>query len=157
MPAAVTVAEQLSRNVSPEPNTGCWLWVGGLDDSGYGHFCRMRNKVRAHRAAYEAFVGPIPSGLYVCHRCDNRTCCNPAHLFLGANADNTADRVRKNRTLRGEQCPGAKLTEVAVRAMRALRSSRPDVWSYSRLGLRFGVDQGTAWYVCAGGGWPHVR
>ena len=84
-------------NVYFEPNTGCWLWAGRLVE-GYGIFTlNHRDNQLAHRASYEHFVGPIPQGLFVLHKCDVRSCINPDHLFIGTHADNMADMKRKGR------------------------------------------------------------
>ena len=73
--------ERLLRHVSMEPNSGCWLWTGGVNHGGYGQFSDGRGKNGgAHRAAYEVFVGPIPEGLTLDHLCRVRCCVNPAHL-----------------------------------------------------------------------------
>lgn len=87
---------------TPEPNSGCWLWLSSVDAGGYGRlYATGRGQMLAHRASYESFVGPIPAGMCVCHKCDVRSCVNPDHLWLGTDADNTADMVRKGRQRRG--------------------------------------------------------
>lgn len=75
----------------------CWLWTGGKGDVGYGSFYSGTKAVHAHRWSYEYFLGPIPNGLLVCHKCDVRECVNPDHFFLGTHNDNTQDMIRKNR------------------------------------------------------------
>ena len=77
----------------------CWVWRGDLTGDGYGRFGGHRPgiSVLAHRLSWEMHVGPIPPGLDVLQRCDNPPCVNPAHLFLGTQADNNADRLRKGR------------------------------------------------------------
>lgn len=75
--------------VFPEPNSGCWLWVGCVNHHGYGSLNRRGRTRLAHRYAYEALIGPIPSGLQTDHRCRTRCCVNPAHLEPVTSAENT--------------------------------------------------------------------
>lgn len=76
----------------------CWPWVAGLRTTGYGAFRWHGRNVAASRVAWELTNGAIPRDLCVLHRCDNRRCCNPSHLFLGTHLDNIADRVAKGRS-----------------------------------------------------------
>jgi hypothetical protein len=102
-------------------DSGCWEWTGHINHLGYGQIHFMDGIKYAHRVAYELVFGRIPSGLLVCHKCDNGRCCNPQHLFLGTATDNNRDTIAKGRGARavGSKVGGAKLTEWAVRMIRA--------------------------------------
>lgn len=92
-----------------EKGSGCWRWRGVVYvGTGYGQVTHFERTRSAHRVSWELTNGPIPKGLQVCHRCDNRICCNPAHLFLGTPKDNMQDAVCKGR-LPGKQ-PGTRPT-----------------------------------------------
>jgi HNH endonuclease len=117
----------------------CWPWLGAIDSTGYGRvrlYGRMRH---AHRVAFSLRHAAPPEGLLACHSCDERTCCNPAHLWLGTHAENSRDMMRKGRhrlaPLRGEACPSVKLTEAKVRHIRS--SSRRSI----DLAHRYGVSR----------------
>ena len=98
MPKGQTVFERFEQFVERVPESGCWLWVGRVDpDRGYGQFYLDGRIVRAHRAAWNIYRGPITNGLHALHRCDVRCCVNPAHLFLGTPSDNMRDCLEKGR------------------------------------------------------------
>ena len=110
----------------PEPNSGCWLWTASVNQDGYGNFGigsradKTQFSAKAHRIAHELYVGPIPAGLSVLHRCDIPSCVNPNHLFLGTQADNVHDMEKKGRGrhLRGAAHGRVKLSESDVRYIR---------------------------------------
>lgn len=88
--------------VMPEPNSGCWLWMGQVDRSGYGRRSNGSYDFRpTHKVFWEDRNGPVPGGLCVLHRCDVRCCVNPDHMFLGTKTDNSIDKVIKGRQARG--------------------------------------------------------
>ncbi|PRA53867.1 hypothetical protein CQ062_13705 [Ochrobactrum sp. MYb68] len=83
--------------VSPEPNSGCWLWTGYINSDGYGHFNVRGSIEKAHRVSFRAFRGEIPSGYLVLHSCDQPCCVNPQHLRIGTDVENAADKARRRR------------------------------------------------------------
>jgi len=101
----------------------CWEWQAHKDKQGYGGFGIDGKKVLAHRYAYILTHGDIPDGLCVCHHCDNPSCINPDHLFLGTRMDNMADARAKDRPInRGEKNRNSRLVENDVREIRRLGS-----------------------------------
>lgn len=140
-------------NVQRGDDAACWLWTGRIDPAGYGKFSSWR----AHRLMYERHAGQIPDGLVVCHRCDNPSCVNPAHLFVGTQGDNMRDASAKGRlrtgashpmrhpevvrkvadAQRGVACPsrakfGPKHSPESRLKMRLAKLGRPAVWAVNR-------------------------
>jgi hypothetical protein len=140
----------------------CWLWTGGIRRHGYGLFTAAKFSWFAHRFSWTLHYGPIPDGLYVCHRCDNPACVNPAHLFLGTQADNMHDMVRKGRhawkvgaerAARGERIGASKLTADDVRAIRVANATGA---TQRQLAGQYGLCQSTVWKIVHRLQWVHV-
>lgn len=93
----VPLIERFMKYVHHEPMSGCWLWAGACCVSGHGHFWNLERMIGSHVFSYQTFVGEIPAGLSVLHRCDVRPCVNPDHLFLGTQGDNIRDMAAKGR------------------------------------------------------------
>lgn len=145
------VIDRFLRHIDMIPLCGCWIWTGSLGSSGYGKI-RMPNRTdrMTHRFAYETFVGPIPNGMQVLHRCDVKPCCNPDHLFLGTQTQNIADMYSKGRGLEGAKHPGAKLTAEAVAAIRSSAKSQ------MQLATQHGVSRALIRHVLSGAQWKRI-
>lgn len=117
------------------PSTGCWEWRGAKNPRGYGKLTVNMKTVSAHRYSWLTFRGPIPDGQHVLHRCDNRGCVNPEHLFLGTHADNMQDMAGKTR---GKPRGKAQLSASDASQVRALWAAG----MYQReIAKQFGVTQ----------------
>jgi hypothetical protein len=130
----IPVQERFEEKWMPEPNTGCWLWIGRTR-IGYGRFDIGDKVIYAHRLAWELYRGPIPEGLHVCHDCDTPCCVNPDHLFLGTQKDNMQDKIKKGRgnyaIFYGAENPFSKLTsEDIIQIRKAPRRYKPIADTY---------------------------
>jgi hypothetical protein len=130
----------------------CWLWLGSLNQDGYGNFRCNNFTFKAHRFSYSIFSGPIPNGLVVCHSCDNPSCVNPYHLFLGTQADNNRDRANKKRNAdqHGSKSVRSVLTEPQVQQIRLSRL-KPEI-----LAELYNVSPSAIYHVLAGRTWTHI-
>src|SRR3989442_111886 len=99
----VKIVEQVSRFwAKVDKSSDCWIWTGALSQRGYGEFSVLSGSwVLAHRFSWQLHFGAIPVGLCVCHACDNRTCVNPSHLWLGTHTANMKDKQVKGRAKTG--------------------------------------------------------
>lgn len=108
----------------------CWNWKGSKQTQGYGKIKVGGRTFRAHRLAFELYIGAVPDKIFVCHKCDNPACVNPDHLFLGTPKQNTHDMLRKGRwvqppsrkpgTVRGSKNFNSRLKEAEVLKIKAL-------------------------------------
>ena len=120
----------------------CVIWTRAVSN-GYGMMRVGSKTIRAHRAAWKERNGEIPIGICVLHRCDNKLCVNPDHLFLGTILDNVADRVKKNRSAKGVKNARSKLNDCAVSHIR--QSTEP----VATLAEKFNVSGSTIRHVKA--------
>lgn len=153
-----TVSERFHEKYHTEPNSGCWLWVGASNKNGYGAIQTglwKKSKVEpAHRVSYKIFHGvELASSQVICHRCDNPSCVNPDHLFLGTHADNAADKVKKGRHIIGDKCWNAKITEKDVLEIRRLRDAGV---SCGILANKYLVNRETIRLIGTRKNWSHV-
>jgi hypothetical protein len=152
----------------------CWEWTGAIAQ-GYGQIGAgpQGGLLKAHRVSWELHHGSVPSKLRVLHRCDNRRCVNPAHLFLGTQADNVADmdakgrrrnaplrgdahpaRHRSDYLARGERAGAAKLTEAQVIEIR--RRAKDEGATGAKLAAEYGVSAWTIYPILRGKTWKHL-
>lgn len=142
---------------------GCWEWQGVVNEKGYGVINKGRvgeGNVLAHRLSWELHNGVIPEGegyhgICVLHKCDNPSCVNPDHLFLGTNQDNINDMVSKQRNRRGENQPMSKLTDAEVKEIRKLRNT--ETITYDELGKKYGICGSTVYNIVNRYTWRHIE
>lgn len=150
------IQQYIKDRVCTHPGTGCWEWAMAVSEQGYGVAAVGQKKASSHRIAYAAFVADIPAGINVCHRCDNPSCCNPEHLFLGSQKDNIQDCIRKGRKAdkRGERHHLSKLTDKDVRQIRSLKGAG---LLPSQVALMYPVGRWQINAIWHNQGWTHVE
>ena len=139
--------------------SGCWPWMGAVARQGYGNFkVSSYNGVRASRLAYALHHGHSPGELWVLHKCDNPSCVNPDHLFLGTVQDNNYDKLTKGRARTGNQSgeanPSAKLTRHDVIL---IKQQIADGVNNTVLGRQFGVTHSAISAIRRGKVWSHTN
>lgn len=153
----------LLGNIKINPN-GCWEWQKGKIKRGYGviHLSKEKRRILAHRLSYEIFIGEFDQDLFVCHKCDNPSCINPDHLFLGTPLDNALDCQNKGRIFpirsvahkRGDKVSrGGKLTPNDVKEIRTLRLNgmkRKDIAD------KFNITPEHVYGITSNKAWSHI-
>jgi len=149
--------ERLLDKIEIVSESGCWIWMGVVTPKGYGHISVGGKKNFCHRLSYSEFVGEIPKGLCVCHKCDVPACINPDHLFLGTHKENMDDRTRKGRSKGflhknrgGEGNPNSKLKAADVIDI------RKSTLKQRELSEKYNVSMSTISGIKTGRKWRHV-
>lgn len=141
------------------PN-GCWVWMASRKERGYGQYLVGTKMHRAHRLAWTLCGRELPERpLGLAHRCDNRVCVNPEHLFVATHAENMADMARKMRGGQtGEKNSHAKLTEDQVRTIRAeYKKTTPYSGNGADLARRFNISRTVIYGIASGRLWRYVK
>ena len=132
----------------------CWNWTGATTNGGYGVMNIRQKIIRATRISYELNIGTIPDGFDILHKCDNPSCVNPSHLFLGNDITNSKDKVNKSRQCRGKSRPQAKLTEQDVLDIRKMLF---EGIVQAEIARRFGVGDTTIHFIKTNKAWKHIQ
>lgn len=155
----LTMADLFWVKVDKNGAGGCWNWMASRKPKGYGQFLWQDKMHRAHRLAWTLTGRELQAkGLELAHRCDNRVCVNPDHLFIATHAENMADCKAKKRHTHGEANIHAKLTEAQVLEIRAnppkLGRGFREINEYA---ARYGVSVGTIYCSMTGRTWSHIK
>ena len=155
----VPLADRIKEKVQIDQSTSCWNWLGFKDSKGYGSLWNGKTMGKAHRLSYQEFVGEIPDGLFVLHRCDNPSCINPEHLFLGTHIENMADMRAKGRSAsekrqRGSVHYQSKLTESQVVEIKTRLAKGEECTAIAKL---FDVDRTCISNIKRGINWKHIE
>lgn len=156
-PSVPVTLDFLFDQCIPEPNSGCWIWLSGASDLGYGRIQFNGRTIGAHRASYILSRGlsSLPSEIHICHKCDNPSCINPDHLFAGTAKDNMQDCLRKGRQkpsfIRGEQCHASVLNAEQVSAIKSDATR-----THAAIAREYGVSRITVSRIRNGLQWRHI-
>ncbi len=135
----------------PVTMEGCKLWNKWIEKNGYGRINVERKKWSTHRLSYHLFKGPIPSDMFVCHKCDNPKCVNPDHLWLGTSEDNMKDMVKKDRQMQHENHYRAKLSKMDVIEIRKQHANL-----MNELATRYQISRGNLVSIISKKSWKGI-
>lgn len=146
------------RGVDKRGEDECWEWSRCKNAGGYGIIEVNKKVLRANRVSWVIENGEIPNGLIVCHKCDNPSCCNPSHLFLGTHFDNAMDRTAKGRgpSNFGNKNPRAKLNEHSVMLIKLLYRKEKD-FNATALSKMFCCKASSIYDIVLGRNWKHIQ
>jgi len=136
-----------------QDNNSCILWNGKPNVFGYGTICILNKRCVAHRISYMIFKGEIPKDLVICHKCDNRKCVNPDHLFVGTKYQNSQDMVNKKRQAYGNRHGNHKLNDNDVKKIKSLLQNNVDKNEIAKI---FKVKRPAIHSISTGRTWKHV-
>ena len=148
----IPIAQKLEQYSIKIPESGCWIWIGSINNHGYGRLTFGADRViGAHRASYEHKYGDIPDHMFALHHCDVKCCVNPDHIFLGTQQENMADKVCKNRQANGVKHGMSKLTEEQAREAK-FGNSKP-----TELAKKFNCSATIIRQIRGGMYWKHLE
>lgn len=143
--------------VNKNTPSGCWIWTGCVDKWGYGDISYLGKHVQAHRLSWRLLRGE-PTGFHVLHKCNTPPCCNPDHLYLGTDADNTEDKRKAGTILLGEKAVGAVLSNAIVIEARKLYwcKGKGKGSNIVELAAKFKVPKGSLYCAITRRSWKHI-
>jgi hypothetical protein len=145
------------NKVDIKETNDCWNWKASFrNKEKYGSFSIDKTNYQAHRISWIISFGDIPDGLIVCHKCDNKSCCNPNHLFIGTVSDNNCDKFNKCREYvrRGTDHTNSKISEDSLKAIRLMLSNKI---SQRKIAKLFKVSQGCIAHINKGLTYKEIR
>jgi len=150
--------EEIFDNYTIDKTTNCWNWNRAIDSSGYGAVKYCGKKHNVHRLVWMLLHDNLEKGICVCHKCDNRKCINPDHLFIGTQSDNMKDCVNKGRyfsnVIRGEKNSWSKLSSKQVIEIRQLKESKKI--SNKEIAKQYKVGYTAISKIIRGENWKHI-
>jgi hypothetical protein len=146
--------ERFFDHIGQKTQNGCIPWMAALDKDGYGGIWSEEGQLVAHRVAYEIAYGNPPKNLLVLHKCDNPSCVNPSHLFLGSHDENMKDMKNKSRQSKGEKQHCAKMTKDKVELIRYRYANEST--SQAKLAAEFGISQVLVSQIVLRRIWKHI-
>ena len=142
--------EKIMDRIEIVTESGCWIYTGPGVTHGDINIRGLGRPSKVHRVVWEHYIGPIPKGYLVCHKCDVGFCCNPNHLFIGTQQDNMSDKVKKNRQAKGSKIGNSLLLEHQV--VEILKSRE----THATLADKYGVTKRAIKAIKTRQNWGHL-